>query len=66
MHAFSSRNILSAPNLDLLDVAPMSLCRVDLVVEDDIDVIDSLAKSKTDNAGDLSAIIALALVIHLE
>ena len=37
MHAFSSRNILSAPNLDLLDVAPMSLCRVDLVVEDDID-----------------------------
>ena len=44
----------------------MSLCKVNLVAEDDIDLINSMANSSTDGASVLKAITALTLVIHLK
>ena len=59
-------NTLSAPSFDLLDVAPISLCNEDLVVDDDINFIASRAKSSADGGSLLIAIIAPTLVIYLE
>ena len=53
---YVSKYTLSAPNFDLLKVAPMSLCTIYLVIEDAIDLIDSMANSKTDDAGVLKDI----------
>ena len=65
VHAFLSKYTLFAPKFDLLEVASMSLCTVDLVVEDDIDLTHSLVNSKTDGAGVLKAITVLTLCSHL-
>ena len=66
MHPFLSRKTLSAPSFDLLDVAPMPLCREDFVVEEDMNLIDSMAKSMADGVSLLMAIIAPTVVIHFE
>ena len=66
MHALLSKNTLSAPNFDLLEVAPMPLCNDNLVVEDDIILIDRLTNSETDAGGVLRSIIPLTVVVHRE
>ena len=50
--------------LFFVEVAPMSLCVVDLVVEDDIDLIDSTTNSKTDGAGVLKAVTVLTIYLE--
>ena len=66
IQSFLSKYTLSAPNFDLLEVAPMSLCTVDLIHSRRwLDLIDSMVNSKTEGAGVFKIITVLTLVISM-